>query len=144
MNKKNPSWAIVWGVGGWTVERYNDLYSKCFWWPFELDAYSFHGSELKMPEGLEENQISGQVVFALTYKANMRMRSLKANGWHNAGPDISRKCFMFCKKENWMGGSINSEFRIAVKWGGDVFVWVHGGQKEERFDQFVNLLNMLH
>lgn len=132
---KNPKFAV--NVNG--VFDYNpEMHSRWFWWPYE-QRISKKEAPL-IPE-------LGQCVYGISYGASRRFKMLKEKGWHNGGPDHEKKCFVFFKKTEHG----NSPFRIAVKYSGDMIVWIsgvtgvdrNGNANDDKLDMVLNMIEMV-
>ncbi len=129
---KNPRFAVSdTGVYEYSASKHHFW----FWWP--------HDQAVNLTLDPEKKVQVGQCVFGLAYKTKQRFRILKEAGWHNGGPNIEKKCFIFNKKVN----GANIPIKIAVKYHGDVFLWIgghmQGDEKDEKIAMLLNMVNML-
>lgn len=119
-------------------DSYRDRF--CFKWPYQVIL------EIKEIDGIgEERTAMDFVCIQTSYQFNKRQKILKENGWHNSGPDLKKNCFYFSKK---LPSGANSQWRVGLKWQGDMFIWVaNGGLSEEdglsQMDQVLNFIGLI-
>ena len=111
------------------IEYNSQLHKFYFIWPF--------------PEFIDgQEQV---VAYPTSYMFRARAKKLKESGYHNCGPVVDKKCFLFTKKVNTDSGqSTNSPIKIAINFSGEYFLWIDKGhdqaQTETQFDLLLNLI----
>lgn len=86
----------------------------------------------------------GVAAFNVAFAFRQRMKALKGNGWHNSGPIMEKRCFLFSKKRD-DGSGANKQISIALSWDGNVFIWVNSPNgNEDITEQLMNMIEMIN